>query len=503
MYSSYSFHRRASSMFLITEPSHNLVCFHSSGINMPGSARTMVFKKRSAMAGPPVGAPAFRSVAIDRDMALGSLGGGPMMLDRRLMKPNSTIVQVAEEPIPLLEEDRFFGWDLAKVVLEPLPAFFPKSTIDLELPIGQRDKVLKNVMKRIKSLSIQAVYKNNPLSAELRTLEHIDLYFDCWSSPKNDTFYIAIQQRQRSSLVSNRYIHKILEAAKGNTVDDDMDIELNPSLQQIKPNPQTLLKIESLSAGVHKYSPPASSSSSLLDTIYDPITSERPDMRKVGFELLSSYTDLTKTISSAVVPSALLLLAGKSPSPQEANKCKQIQRIALTVLQKREFEGDEALFSELLPMAVDPSLEFMSLQNKGMAGKSRHYVEYMSKIFLLALTAFVNSLEAAILFKDQLGEPLETIVQRFLSAGEDLFGTSIYDTLLDCVKDAKSKLSEGYLACKALRLLIQANTSLRLRMMNDVKLKHEIERAIAIGDQRHALLGVESKLLRECLQSFQ
>lgn len=470
---------------------------------MPGSARTMVFKKRSAMAGPPVGAPAFRSVAIDRDMALGSLGGGPMMLDRRLKKPNSTIVQVAEEPIPLLEEDRFFGWDLAKVVLEPLPAFFPKSTIDLELPIGQRDKVLKNVMKRIKSLSIQAVYKNNPLSAELRTLEHIDLYFDCWSSPKNDTFYIAIQQRQRSSLVSNRYIHKILEAAKGNTVDDDMDIELNPSLQQIKPNPQTLLKIESLSAGVNKYSPPASSSSSLLDTIYDPITSERPDMRKVGFELLSSYTDLTKTISSAVVPSALLLLAGKSPSPQEANKCKQIQRIALTVLQKREFEGDEALFSELLPMAVDPSLEFMSLQNKGMAGKSRHYVEYMSKIFLLALTAFVNSLEAAILFKDQLGEPLETIVQRFLSAGEDLFGTSIYDTLLDCVKDAKSNLSEGYLACKALRLLIQANTSLRLRMMNDVKLKHEIERAIAIGDQRHALLGVESKLLRECLQSFQ
>ena len=106
MYTSCSFHRRASSMFLITEPSHNLVCFHSSGINMPGSARTMVFKKRSAMAGPPVGAPAFRSVAIDRDMALGSLGGGPMMLDRRLKKPNSTIVQVAEEPIPLLEEDR-------------------------------------------------------------------------------------------------------------------------------------------------------------------------------------------------------------------------------------------------------------------------------------------------------------------------------------------------------------------------------------------------------------
>jgi hypothetical protein len=196
-----------------------------------------------------------------------------------------------------------------------------------------------------------------------------------------------------------------------------------------------------------------------------------------------------------------VILAGKPPFPEYAEKCKTIQSIVIQIIQHRDFEGDEKLIPS---MDIDSYLEFFPSDDKGDSrGRPSHYVEYMSELFHLALTILVNALEVVSCFTDQPpldGVPVAKVVERFLEAcsrGDS--GVGIYQTLIDCVRSAERKQASGYLACKALRLFAMALPEFREIMKQDEKATEYIARAIRVGHARHALLKAESEKLWDCL----
>jgi hypothetical protein len=217
----------------------------------------------------------------------------------------------------------------------------------------------------------------------------------------------------------------------------------------------------------------------------------------MGLGFLSSYTDLKHTLSSTAIPSALVVLAGKSPTPQDEEECKEIQRILIWIIQYQEFEGDEELFPSM-KMQVDGE-QFLRSDEEGN-GRPPHYVEYMSEVYHLALTILVNSLEVVACFRQRLA--VEQEVRAFLDASELVSGADMmYTTLKDCVRRAEHKLSNGYLACKALRLLAESQPALRKQLMIDTEVGKHIQEALKIGNERHVLLAAESKKLHDCLYS--
>jgi hypothetical protein len=180
------------------------------------------------------------------------------------------------EPLP----PKVIGWDLNKAELPALPQYFPKDMIKLELPMQEFGKVLTNFEACFRSLSIQAEYCSNPVSAKLQTLEYIDLHVLLWKAPTEDAFYIDIQRRKGDFLDANRYVHKLLDAARGQPVQDTFSA--NQPL-----NAENMLGIESLINKVMPSNPaPAPSSwmgaqsaeqttSHALNTVYGSLTSKR------------------------------------------------------------------------------------------------------------------------------------------------------------------------------------------------------------------------------------
>lgn len=384
------------------------------------------------------------------------------------------------------------GWDPseARKGLPQLPNYFPKDMIKLELPVDQFGKTITNMQECIRSLSIQAEYCNSPVSAKLQTVDYIDMHLLFWKAQSEDVFFIDIQRRKGDFLDANRYVHKLLDAARGNPIQDDFQHDLPSSTAEIEsliskikssnpaPVPKNWMETQSMEE----------TTSNALQMVYDSLVSTRLDMRKRGLEFLSSYTDLRHTLSSTAIPSALVVLVGKSPTPEEKDKCQKIQQTVLWVLRHGEFEGD----SELYPSKnMQPDGEQLLRADEEGNGRPQYYVEYMKEVYHLALTILVNSLEVVACFHQKVA--FEQEVKLFLDATDN---NMMYRSLLGCVEKAERKLSDGYLACKALRLLAEAWPEICEEMKKDDK---TIERAIAIGKERHALLATESEKLHNLL----
>jgi hypothetical protein len=232
-----------------------------------------------------------------------------------------------------------------------------------------------------------------------------------------------------------------------------------------------------------------------LNMVYTALTSKRLDMRRIGLEYLATYTNVNRTLSSTAIPSALVVLQGTPPLPKYAEECKTIQRILLRVIQNREFEGDEDYLQD---MDVDSDLEvFFPSGDEGETkrGRAPYYVDYMSELFHLALTILVNSLEVVACFQDQLSFNTNDMVRAFLLTSQNVSGVDMYQTLMDCVQRADRKLTNGSLACQALRILAIGSHDTMIRLKYDPKAKKAIGNAMHVGHTRHALLKVESEKL--------
>merc|ERR1711933_205728 len=103
-------------------------------------------------------------------------------------------------------------------------------------------------------------------------------------------------------------------------------------------------------------------------------------------------------------------------------------------------------------------------------GLPQHYTEYMNELFHLAIQLFA------------------------MAEGKDL-----YNILLGCVCHAESKLANGYLACKALRLLASSHPGIKDQIKCDDNARQSIGNAYQVGGMCHKLLKDESYQLWQCV----
>merc|ERR1711935_58219 len=222
-----------------------------------------------------------------------------------------------------------------------------------------------------------------------------------------------------------------------------------------------------------------------------------------------------RTLSSTVIATSHIVLQGRDPNSgsSELNTHAQvIQEIILSVLLKRELPGDRAIFSETVSKdsgnkKIDMDLEMRPYfpevdedVTTASVGLPQHYTDYMNELFNLALQILVQSLEVVACFPEQhsnIGG--EITKQLFETASQVADGKDLYHILLGCVGHAESKLANGYLACKALRLLASNHPGIKDQIKFDDNAKQSIGNAYQVGGMRHKLLRDESYQLWQCV----
>jgi hypothetical protein len=403
-----------------------------------------------------------------------------------------------------------YGWILGKLIFEPRDPYFPREMIKLEINQEDVDEAMMRIQSCFQRLSIQVDFEHNPAGAKLRTLEHIELYM-VFFEDNDGVVAVDIQRRQGDYLDANRYIHQILDAARGVTAEEL--VVAAPSASRIREFENFLDRCASVDcstttpadagkdAGKSPWATPPTpeeSMKSTLENIRRSLTSPRMDQRRSGLENLNTFTDLEKTLSQMAMASALVVVAGIPPLPAYQQQCLEIQKVIIKIIMKQKFDGDDTnMFSDM----DEDIVGFLSSDSVMKEGRSRYYDHYMSEMFHLALTVLSNSLEVLQVFNDgsasyNMGTAVSDLNAACMTC-VDFFDTGIVETLMEVVGQAKQRLPDAYLACKALSLLLAANSDLCSVFRGNPNYKKIVTMAVEAGSH-HLKLQSEAKKLHAC-----
>ncbi|KAG7343311.1 hypothetical protein IV203_021256 [Nitzschia inconspicua] len=442
-------------------------------------------------------------------------------------------------PAPTLSNTSYLQWNKASVEVQQLPMYFPKNNLNHKFPQRCLGAVLDCLSELLRHLSIQAKLRDSPLSAFLQTTENVEFYLVFFhekptprnpssTDPDNCMIYMSVQRHKGDQMTANRYFHAIVEAAKEATGAGAGE-SVKRSFRSLPthrntPNAEELLQVERLvvrssersedpatkgidAHGYTKQTPKDMIQSSVAQLYSWIQTPRRLDNRQHVLEYLAVMTDVKRTMSSSAIAGALLVLQGCAPDMND--EAKEIQRFFLTILQYRALPGDRAMFEGMSTTLsnTDEDIEmrpYFPEEADEVQGFPSFFVEYMNKLFHLALQVLVQSLEVVACFHKQIvddGCNILDMASDFLFCASELAcGKELYTTLLECVNRAESKLSNAYLACKAFRLLALACPTLKDRLKCDDAARTSIENAYNIGKSCHSLLKDESFQLWETVR---
>lgn len=432
-----------------------------------------------------------------------------------------------------MESQPCFGWNTSKISVQTLPMYFPRDLIQWEFPSPDLPEVLERISKELRASSIQAALSHEPLSAKLETChENAELYL-VFFNDRNSTISMSVQRHKGDHVGANRCIRRLVDAAKGILLQDYGD-ERNSMNREAPITANAVLAMEQLierctaesvaaetdsqdiareNNQQHLFlnqSPQKMTESAIRDVYLMLQQPRRLDLRREALEYLLAMTDLKRTLKSTAISTALVVLEGKIPDPVSSelnSQAKTIQSTLLTVLLTRELPGDRAALAEgatnderdsstIDDMDLDIHPYFPEADKDVTAAASdlpQYYVEFMNELFNLTLRILVQSLEVVTCFPESLvstGNNLTT--ELFASASQVTDGKDLYHTLLSCVGHAESKIANGCLACKALRLLALDHPGIKDQIKDDDNAKQSIDNAYQVGQMRHTLLKEES-----------
>jgi hypothetical protein len=452
------------------------------------------------------------------------------------------------------ESQPCFGWDISKIQIENVPLYFPRDMLQWEnFPFQDLPRVLERISMEMRKSSVQASLIHEPLSAKLQTChENVELYLvffreNTTNSDDDGTVSMSVQRHKGDHYAANKCIQRLVNAAKGlheedyHNDDENKDMETDTSVTA-----DAVLAMERLIERAERESASATQNNQneqdqrhpFLDQTPEQMTecavrdvygwleqSRRLDSRRHALEYLLAMTDLKRTLSSQAIAGSLIVLQGKvSPSTTTAaaaaaatisselnTQAQAIQSILLSVLLTRELPGDRAIFMEVNinrgsssnnngtdDLEMRPYFPEVDDEiNANSVGLPDYYTEYMNELFHLALQILVQSLEVVACFSNSIrGGVLsvgESLTKQLLDTASDVAdGKDLYHTLLGCIVNAESKLANGYLACKALRLLALDHPGIKEQMKLDINAKQCIGNAYQVGQVRHTLLKDES-----------
>lgn len=430
--------------------------------------------------------------------------------------PNMTLDDDPQIRLKLSYADlQVSGWQ--KPQLRHASIYHSADLCHVQLPLADLDKILKRIPLCLRAMSIQANYKDDPVSAALLTLEDLEFHLCLWKSrSEQDMVHVEIQRRRGDAVLSCRYARKILQAIqvpdfRESDYHQVADTSLN--IRHLQDNEslvhRTLAASSSAGEGPYKGLSCPEQTVMVLDTVHSYLHTERLDARYLGLESLCILTDPRRTSIATSIVCARAVLLGEAPTEDSQAICGYLHKFVMRLVQLREF-GDEN-FGEAAdsPMDVDDSDAenfFPSDDDDEPSSECKRrppeYVEFMSQLFRLALTAMINSIEVVACFKDQ--EPLchdnlDTMTQDFIKSAKAICEQDMLQTLVDCVARAKCKQHNAYLATKGLRYLWQASPAVRERLGKDFNVVKLVKEAAQIGYTRHALLQSEGEQLFQVL----
>jgi len=452
-------------------------------------------------------------------------------------KPVDQLQQQRSQLVLNTDKQPCLGWDGSQIRVQNLPMYFPRDMIHWEFSPQDLPDVLERISKHLRDSSVQTSFCDSPLSAKLQTCcDNAELYL-VFFNERSGTVSMSVQRHKGDHVAANQCIRRLVEAAKGLLNEDDSDhnkvtdMDASVSANAVLAMERLMERCTEESAATQNKSQdnsqneqhhpflnqtPEKMTESAVQDVYGWLEqSHRLDLRQHAFEYLLVVTDLKRTLSSTVIATSHIVLQGRVPSSgsSELNTHAQvIQEILLSVLLKREVPGDRAIFSETLSKDSGNKNTDMDLEMRpyfpevdedvttASVGLPQHYTDYMNELFNLALQILVQSLEVVACFPEQHSNfGGEMTKQLFATASRVADGKDLYHILLGCVGHAESKLANGYLACKALRLLASNHPGIKDQIKFDDNAKQSIGNAYQVGGMRHKLLRDESFQLWQCV----
>ncbi len=409
-----------------------------------------------------------------------------------------------------------FGWDVSQIQIQTLPMYFPRDMIHWEFPPQDLPEVLQRISKHLREYSVQASFSESPLSAKLQTCcENSELYLVFFNEPSG-MVSMSVQRHKGDQIAANQCIRRLVDAAKGVLGEND-----NNQAMDTRASANAVLAMERLIERCASESTAAQDNHPFFSQTPEQITetavrdvygwleqTNRLDLRRMAFEYLLAMTDLKRTLSSTAIATANIVLQGKVPSSASSElhtHAQKIQSVLLSVLLTRELPGDRAMFAEAgssdngknSDIEMRPYFPEMDKNvTTASAGLPQHYTEYMNELFHLALQILVQSLEVITCFRNQHSHAGDHLANELFAMAE---GKNLYHILLGCVCHAESKLANGYLACKALRLLASNHPNIKDQIKCDDNAKQSIGNAYQVGGMCHKLLKDESYQLWQCV----
>ena len=409
--------------------------------------------------------------------------------------------------VPSVENPTKYGWNPDLCSFEKIDPYFPKEMLKLTIKKSNIDGALRRMAECFQTHSIQVEFDHSPAGAKLRTMEHIELYLIFFEYDNGD-LAIDIQRRQGDYLDANRYIHLILESAKG------MSAEAQPQEAETAPHNATRIsefenfldrcaeaannaneQVGNVSSPWAKPPTVEESIKNTLNGVHASLTSDRLGERKVGLENLQIFTDLDKTLSQTAIATALVAVAGKSPAAGYGKKCEEISKVLVRVIMKQDFAGDDTnMYADMDTDIVG----FLSSDNAGTntEGRSKCYDQYMAEMHHLVLNILANSVEVLQVFNDSnvsydMGEAASQLNFECFSCSDGNAG--IVEALIRLVGQADKQLPDAYLACKALRHLLAASKDLQ-NIFKNGKYQEPVKRAKSAGSHNAKLKSEVEKL---------
>jgi hypothetical protein len=421
------------------------------------------------------------------------------------------------------ETQERFGWDTSQIQIQNLPMYFPRDMIHWEFSTQDLPVVLGRISEFLRASSVQACFIETPLSAKLQTCrENAELYLVFFNEPSG-MVSMSVQRHKGDNAAGNKCIRRLVDAAKGILGENDNDsnkadapVSANAVLAMERLIERCAAESAAAQDGTNmeqnhpflSQTPEQITASAVRDVYGWLEQSNRLDMRRRAFEYLLAMTDLKRTLSATAIATANIVLQGGVPSstsPELNTHAQGIQSILLSVLLTRELPGDRAMFGEAGSndnrdnddIEMRPYFPEMDKDvTSSSTGLPQHYNDYMNELFHLALRIFVQSLEVLSCFRNQHSDAGDNLAKQLFAMAE---GKDLYNILLGCVCHAESKLANGYLACKALRLLASNHPGIKDQIKCDDNAKQSIGNAYQVGGMCHELLKDESYQLWQCV----
>jgi len=453
--------------------------------------------------------------------------------ENEMMQKEQTPIEKSDDLVMNTDMKARFGWDTSLIQIQNLPMYFPRDMIRWEFAPQDLHIVLERISEHLRDSSLQAAFSETPLSAKLQTCrENVEVYLVFFIEPTGFVS-MSVQRHKGDHMAANQCIRRLVDAAKGlyskdgenSKKSDDLDTAL--SANAVLAMERLIERCAAESAGFqddleneqhHSFlnqTPEQITESAVRDIHAWLEQPRRLDLRRQAFEYLLAMTDVKRTLSSTAIATSHIVLEGKVPSSRSSKLntyAKQIQLILLNVLLTRELPGDRGIFSEAISKDSRNKSNRMDLETNpyfpetdedvtsSSAGLSQHYTDYMGELFHLSLQILVQSLEVVACFRDPYSNVGDDVTKKlFTIAAQAVEGKYLYHVLLSCVGHAESKLANGYLACKALRLLASNHPGIKDQIKFDDNAKQSIGNAYQVGGMCHKLLKDESYQLWQCV----